>query len=212
MFKTYWSVNFLCRYLNNFIVIVKSCHICINFIWWLTLISPSIWYCLPYNASVTTRRTCYGSCVSGAAAELRIKFCFSCGWLGSASDSAATVPATHVSCGRRASDAPNRRRKSHSEGPFNALAPCLRGTFNIRSPCHRSRVRTAVCVSVPQWHGAGAPLACVARTDILPAQSINSELPSAPFWRPYPSFWVPSPRWTDDNLFIYFLLKHIYTG
>ena len=63
------------------------------------------------NASVITRRTCYGSCVSGAAAELRLKFCVSCGWLGSESDSAVTVPATHVSCGRRASDAPNRTQK-----------------------------------------------------------------------------------------------------
>ena len=63
------------------------------------------------NASVTTRRTCYGSCVSGAAAELRLKFCISCGWLGSESDSAATVPATHASCGRRASDAPNCTQK-----------------------------------------------------------------------------------------------------
>ena len=62
------------------------------------------------NASVTTR-TCYGSCVSGAAAELRLKFCVSCGWLGSESDFVATVPATHVSCGRRASDAPNRTQK-----------------------------------------------------------------------------------------------------
>ena len=70
------------------------------------------WYAmLPLNASVTTRRTCYGSCVSGAAAELRLKFCVSCGWLGPESDSAATVPATHVSCGRRAPDAPNRTQK-----------------------------------------------------------------------------------------------------
>ena len=43
------SVNFLCGYLNSFIVIVKSCHICIHFVWWLTLTSPSIWYCIPYN-------------------------------------------------------------------------------------------------------------------------------------------------------------------
>ena len=63
------------------------------------------------NASVTTRRTCYSSCVSGAAAELRLKFCVSCGWLGSESDSPATVLATHVSCGRRASDAMNRTQK-----------------------------------------------------------------------------------------------------
>ena len=72
---------------------------------------------------------------------------------------AAAVPPTHRIA----------RRKSHSEGTFNVLAPYLRGTFNVRSPCHRPRVRTAVCVSVPQWHGAGAlkaPLTCVARTEI----------------------------------------------
>ena len=28
-------------------------------------------------------------------------------------------------------------------------------------------------------------------------------LPSAPFWRPYPSFWFPSPRWADDNAWDY---------
>ena len=70
-----------------------------------------MWYINVSNASVTTRRTCYGSCVSGAATELPLKFCVSCGWLGSESDSAATVPATHVSCGRRASDAPKRTQK-----------------------------------------------------------------------------------------------------
>ena len=81
---------------------------------------------------------------------------------------AAAVPPTHRIA----------HRKSHSEGTFNVLAPCLRGTFNVRSPCHRPQVRTAVCASVPQWHGAGAlkaPLTCVARTDILPAQSIYRE-------------------------------------
>ena len=71
------------------------------------------------------------------------------------------------------------RRKSHSESMFNVLVPCLLGTFNVRSPCHRPRVRTAVCMSVPQWHGAGAlkaPLTCVARTDIssLPRVYISS--------------------------------------
>ena len=71
------------------------------------------------------------------------------------------------------------RRKSHREGTFNVLALCLRGTFNVRSPCHRPRVYTAVCVSVPQWHGAGAlkaPLRWVARTDIssLPRVYITS--------------------------------------
>ena len=73
----------------------------------------SFWNLFLYvpNASVTTRRTCYGSCVSGAAAELRLKFCVSCGWLRSENNSAATVPATHASCGRRASDAPNRTQK-----------------------------------------------------------------------------------------------------
>ena len=66
---------------------------------------------------------------------------------------AAAVPPTHRIA----------RRKSHREGTFNVLAPCLRGTFNVRSPCHRPRVHTAVCVSVPQWHGA-APPTCVAGT------------------------------------------------
>ena len=72
---------------------------------------------------------------------------------------AAAVPPTHRIA----------RRKSHSEGAFNVLAPCLRGTFNVRSPCHRPLGRTAVCVSEPQWHAAGAlkaPLTCVARMDI----------------------------------------------
>ena len=72
---------------------------------------------------------------------------------------AAAVPPTHQIA----------RRKSHSEGTFNVLAPCLRGTFKMHSPCHRPRVRTAVCVSVPQWHGTGAlkaPFMCVACTDI----------------------------------------------
>ena len=129
------------------------------------------------NASATTRRTCYGSC---ADAELRLKFCVSCGWLGSESDSAATVPATHVSCGRRTSDAPNptqkipQRRHVHRTG----AVPC--GAFNVRSPYHRPRVRTAVCVFVPQWHGAGAlkaPLTYVACTDISPLpRVIYSEL------------------------------------
>ena len=74
---------------------------------------------------------------------------------------AAAVPPTHRIAGR----------KSPSEGTFIVLALCLRGTFNVPSPCHRPRVRTTVCVSVPQWHcdGAGAfkaPLTCVAHTDI----------------------------------------------
>ena len=72
---------------------------------------------------------------------------------------AAAVPPTHRIA----------RRKSHSEGAFNVLASCLRGTFNVRSPCHRPLVRTAVCVSEPQWHAAGAlkaPLTCDARMDI----------------------------------------------
>ena len=123
---------------------------------WAFSLSPFQQWCI-YYASVTTRRTCYGSCVSGAAAKLRLKFCVSCGWLGSKmilqppyrqrTSLAAAVPQTH----RLA------RRKSHSEGTFNVLTPCLRGTFNVRSSCHRPRVRTAVCVSVPQWHGAAPP-------------------------------------------------------
>ena len=85
---------------------------------------------------------------------------------------AAAVPPTHRIA----------HRKSHSQGRLSVLAPCLRGTFNVRSPCHRPRVRTAVWVSVPQWYGAGAlkaPLTCVARTDIssLPRVYIASLSP-----------------------------------
>ena len=80
---------------------------------WYVAVIQKVFYIIKYdtNASVTTRRTCYGSCVSGAATELRLKFCVSCGWLGSKSDFAATVPATHFSWARRASDAPNRTQK-----------------------------------------------------------------------------------------------------
>ena len=80
----------------------------------------------------------------------------------------AAVPPTHrIAC-----------RKSHSEGTFNVLAPCLRGSFNVRLPCHRPRVRMAVCVSVPQWHGAGAlkALTCVVRTDKSSLPRVYSEL------------------------------------
>ena len=28
------------------------------------------------------------------------------------------------------------------------------------------------------------------------------------FWRPYPSFWVPSPRWADDNAWDYIFLNN----
>ena len=66
----------------------------------------------------------------------------------------AAVPPTHRIA----------RRKSHSEGTFNVLAPC-----------HRPRVRTAVCVSVSQWHGAGE-VRWRHHSHILPTQSIYSEL------------------------------------
>ena len=61
---------------------------------------------------------------------------------------AAAVPPTHRIA----------RRKSHREGTFNVLVPCLRGTFNVHSHVHM-----VVCVSLPQWHGA-APPTCVAST------------------------------------------------
>ena len=79
---------------------------------------------------------------------------------------AAAVPQTHRIA----------HRKSHSEGTFNVLAPCLRGTFNVRSPCHRTPVCTAACVSVPQWHGAGALKAPLTGTDISSLPRVYSEL------------------------------------
>ena len=129
------------------------------------------------NASVTTRRTCYDSCVSGAAAELRLKFCVSCGWLGSESDSAATVSATHVSCGRRASDAPNRTQKTpqrrHVQRTGAVPSRYLQRAFAVPpATCPYGGVR--VCTSVAQRR-------CVEGTThvhrthghILPAQSIQ---------------------------------------
>ena len=66
---------------------------------------------------------------------------------------AAAVPPTHWIW----------RRKSHSEGTFKVLAPCLRDTFNVCSLWLRPHVRTPMCVSVPQWHDATPPT-CVAGT------------------------------------------------
>ena len=136
-----------------------------------------IYWC---NASVTTRRTCYGSCASGAAAELRLKFCVSCGWLGSESDSAATVPATHVSCGRRASDAPNRTQKipqqSHVQRTGAVPSRYLQRAFAMPpATCPYGGVR--VCTSVARGRCVEGTTH-VRRTHghILPAQSIYSEL------------------------------------
>ena len=133
-----------------------------------------------YYASVTTRRTCYGSCVSGAVAELRFKFCVSCGWLGSENNSAITVPATHVSCGRRASDATNRTQKipqrRHVQRTGAVPSRYLQRAFAVPpATCPYGGVR--VCTSVARRR-------CVEGTThvrhthghILPAQSIYSEL------------------------------------
>ena len=133
----------------------------------------------PY-ALVTTRRTCYGSCVSGAAAELCLKFCVSCDWLGSESDFAATAPATHVSCGRCASDAPNRTQnipqRRHVQGTGAVPSQYLQQAFAVPpATCPYGGVR--VCTSVARRR-------CVEGTThvhrthghILPAQRIYSEL------------------------------------
>ena len=208
------------------------------------------------NASVTTRRTCYGVCVSGAVAELRLKFCVFCGWLGSERDSAATVPATHVSCGRRASDAPNHRQKipqrrhvqrtgavpsRYLQRAF-AVPPatcphggvrvctsmarrrCVEGTTHVRCthghilPAHS--IYSELITGIPEkiifnltkqsvnmaWYPRRLTLHLVAegqRRNNLIMALMGRPLPSAPFWRPYPSFWVPSPRWADDNAWDY---------
>ena len=135
---------------------------------------------VPSNALVTTRRTCYGSCVSGAAAELLLKFCVSCGWLGSESDSAATVLATHVSCGRRASDAPNRMQKipqrSHVQRAGPVPSRYLQHVFAVPpATCPYGGVR--VCTSVARRRCVEGTTH-VRRTHgyILPAQSIYSAL------------------------------------
>ena len=109
-----------------------------------------LWQCpIKCNASVTTRRTCYGSCVAVAVAELSLKFCVSCDWLGSESDSAVTVPATHVSCGRHASDAPNRTQKIPQRRHVQRTVPSwyLQGAFAVPpATCPYGGVR--VCTSV----------------------------------------------------------------
>ena len=140
----------------------------------------STFHVMSSNASVTTRRTCYGSCVSGAAAELRLKFCVSCGWLGSESDSAATVPATHISCGRRASDAPNRTQKipqrRHVQRTGAVPSRYLQRAFAVPpATCPYGGVR--VCTSVVRRRCVEGTTR-VRRTHghILPAQIIHSEL------------------------------------
>ena len=122
-FWLYWYPSFFC---NLYLRTSTKIHIRSTSVFWIALrlvicaillsqvptACHSIWsQWAVTNASVTTRHTCYGPCGSGAAAEIRLKFCVSYGWLGSESDSAATVPATHVSWGRHASDTPNRTHK-----------------------------------------------------------------------------------------------------
>ena len=137
-------------------------------------------YLSTVNASVTTRRTCYGSCVFGAAAELRLKFCVSCGWLGSENNSAATVPATHVSCGRHVSDAPNRTQKipqrRYVERTGAVPSRYLQRAFSVPpATCPYGGVR--VCTSVARRRCVEGTTH-VRRTHgyILPTQSIYSEL------------------------------------
>ena len=121
-------------------------------------------------------RTCYGSCVSGAAAELRLKFCVSCGWWGSENDSAATVPATHVSCGRRASDAPNRTQKipqrRHVQRTGTVLSRYLQRAFAV-PPATCPYVGVRICTSVARRRCVEGTTH-VRRTHghILPAQSM----------------------------------------
>ena len=147
--------------------------------WLLVAKSKSMGIISPY-ASVTTRRTCYGSCVSGAAAELRLKFCVSCDWLGSESDFAATAPATHVSCGRRASDALNRTQnipqRRHVQGTGAVPSQYLQQAFAVPpATCPYGGVR--VCTSVARrWCVEGTTHVHRTHGHILPAQRIYSEL------------------------------------
>ena len=131
--------------------------------------------CLGHNPPYVLRLL-----VSGAAAELRLKCCVSCGWLGSESDSAATVPATHVSCGRRASDAPNRMQKipqrRHVQRTGSVPSRYLQRAFAV-PPATRPYDGVRVCTSVARRR-------CVEGTThvrgthghVLPAQSIYNEL------------------------------------
>ena len=80
---------------------------------------------------------------------------------------AATMPPTHRIA----------RRKSHSEGTFNVLAPCLRGTFNVPpTTCPYGGVR--VCTSVARRRCVEGTTH-VRRTHghILPAQNVYSWWP-----------------------------------
>ena len=132
------------------------------------------------NASVTTRRTCYGSCVPGAAAELRLKFCVCCGWLGSESDSAATVLAMHISCGRRASDTLNCMQKipqwRHVQRTGAVPSRYLQRVFAVPpATCPYGGVR--VCTSVARRRCVeGIIHVRPTPGHVLPAQSIYSEL------------------------------------
>ena len=143
------------------------------------------------NASVTTRRTCYGSCVSGVAAELRLKFCVSCGWLGSESDSAqpsyqqrtslaAAVPPTHR-IARRASNVPARcvTRTFAAEQVCGGWVLCVtrirrwHRARTLEARLSRSRLVLNLHLpavwgaqTVPATHVGGAP-PCAARTSLL---------------------------------------------
>ena len=243
---------------------------------WAFALSPFQQWCI-YNASVTTRRTCYGSCVSGAAAKLRLKFCVSCGCLGLkwfCSHRTGNAHLLRPPCLRRTdSHAENPTAKAHStywRRAFAEPSTCVR-----RATGHVS-VRRCACLylsgTVPHLRRTlpvrfGRPT----NANLMPAGMVSDEinqdfftiwtkrvgqlrwlacsstslwlrvlitshvLLSAPFishfscWQkhflllsyfglrtfcwswwadhfpprlfvaPYPSFWVPSPRWADDN-------------
>ena len=82
-------------------------------------------------------------------------------------------------------------RSNHCKHPDPGVTFIIAGVF-VAFPegsslahrfSHRPRVRTAVCVSVPQWHGAGAskaPLMCVARTDISSLPRVYSLITGIP--------------------------------
>ena len=135
---------------------------------------------ITFSVTCVTRRTSYGSRVPGVAAELPLKFCTSCGWLGSERDSAATVPATHVSCGCRASGTPNRMQKipqwRHVQRTGAVPSWYPQRAFAVPpATCPYGGVR--VCTSVA-WCRCVEGTTQVRRTDghILPAQSLYSKL------------------------------------
>ena len=129
--------------LSEPMMVSLSTHICVTRPQW---VNGPICHSVGYLISVcsllkifegTSRPGTQNSCVSGAAAELRLKFCVSCGWLGSENDSAATVAATHVSCGRRASGAPNRTQKIPQRRHVQPVSTYWRRAFAVPSTCVR---------------------------------------------------------------------------